>query len=330
MRRLLVAGFAALAVLLGLVATTGVASAAPHDRGHDGDRGSCTLSVGVTGVLRAGVCVAIGTGGLNSARVPCVPAVAGHHLENGVCVADRNGGNGGWGGGHDGGGLGGGFGGSWHPGLPWGGPALYGHQIWVDANLGLDICGYSAGDYNGFLSRNAAHRDAILRALGASPMQRWAALHQSDCNSGLAVLPGGLNLVNGSYLNLDLLGLPGGGLQSVCSYADWNAFDNRLGGRFGGRFGSVRNHFGGNAFNVYRQLRVNARCTTVMIPSSTTIVQDPNTTYSASPTTDPSSGDAGVSDAPASSAPLPAIAPAKAPSTGGWDTASVLAHARVV
>jgi hypothetical protein len=191
----------------------------------------------------------------------------------------------------------------------------------------LDICGFG-NSYSTFVDRNLRYRSDIDRYLGAS---RWQSLYSSDCgSSSIAVLPGGLNLVNGNLLNLSLLGLNGAGTVNVCDYPSYDVFNSRLGGRFGNRWDTVRNRFGSRGFDVYRQLRVNARCTTVMIPSSTTIVQDPNTTYSASPTTDPSSGDAGVSDTPASSTPLPAIAPAKAPSTGGWDTASMLAHARVV
>jgi len=324
-RRLLVAGLAALAVTLGLVATTGVASADPGDHGRD--RGApCTTSTGVAGFLHLGVCVAIGVGGSTGtgggSRVPCVPLVAGHHLENGVCVADHNGGgNGGpWGGPGGNHGNPGGYGGGWHPGLPWGGsPTLYGHQLWLNANLGLDICGYG-NSYDLFLNRNLQHRSDIDRYLGRG---RWQSLYTSDCNSNIAVIPGGLTLVNGNLLNLQLLGLNGAGTVNVCDYPDYNVFNDRFGGRFGNRWDTVRNHFGSNGFNTFRQLRVNARCTTIVMPSSTTIVQDPATTTYAAPA--PSGNDA-ASDP----APLPAIAPVKAPSTGGWDSASLLAHARVV
>lgn len=348
MRRLLVAGFAALAVLLGLVATTGVASAAAPVLSNRGDV-TCTAGAAASGATAA-TSTSCTQNGAAYTGTPCAFIALATTCTTDV---DRGGRGRGFGGGFNGNvggnavcpggnhdatghclpipGSGfprGGYGGGWHPGLPWGGsPTLYGHQLWLNANLGLDICGYG-NSYDTFLGRNLVHRSDIDRYLGRS---RWQSLYSSDCNSNLAVIPGGLTLVNGNLLNLSLLGLNGAGTVNVCDYPDYNVFSSRFGSRFGGRFDSVRNHFGGNAFGVYRQLRVNARCTTVMIPSSTTIVQDPNTTYSASaPTTDPSSGDAGVSDAPASSTPLPAIAPAKAPSTGGWDTASVLAHARVV
>lgn len=329
MRRLLVAGFAALAVLLGLVVTTGMAFAAdetpdPNPPAAQVDAGvKADVKVGIGAELRRGdrAC-AVGTHWNGTA---CVANPVGDP----TCTVDHNPRAPGC---QDSGPIYGGprsghVGGNWHPGLPWGGPTMYGHQLWLNANLGLDICGFG-NSYDMFLNRNTVHRGDIDRYLGRS---RWQSLYTSDCgNSSITVLPNGLGLVNGNLLNLQLLGLQGAGTVNVCDYPDYNLFNSHFGSRFGNRWDSVRNRFGTRGFDVYRQLRVNARCTTVVMPSSTTIVQDPNTTYSASPTTDPSSGDAGVSDAPASSTPLPAIAPAKAPSAGGWDTASMLAHARVV
>lgn len=297
MRRLLVAGLAALAVVLGLVVTTGTAFAVTCDRGQH--------------LNAAGACVDIGVGiGIGGRE---------HGRGNVICPLTNR---------CDPGGpiRGGGLGGSWHPGLPWGGPALYGHQLWVQANLGLDICGF--GDsYDTFVNRNLRYRSDIDRLLDRG---RWQSLYSSDCNSGLAVLPGGLNLVNGDLLNLDLLGLNGAGTVNVCSYPDWNTFDSRLGGRFGNRFGVVRNRFGGNAFNEFRQLRVNAHCTTVVMPSSTTIVQNAApTTVEAAPA-DPSTGDEAASNPPAA-APLAAgPVPSGAVQTGGDSPAWVLAHARAV
>lgn len=348
MRRLLVAGIAALAVVLGLVVSTGVASAAPsalpcapdaagvRPVGCDGEHLpsgpglNVDLNVGISGthgcVLplvfdpRSHSCVTPGSG----APQVCTPPLVLDTITN-TCVTPRAGGHGGNGGGWGSNGDWGNHG-HWIPGgnLPWGGPTLYGHQLWLNAQLGLDICGYG-NSYDTFLNRNLSHRSDIDRFLGRG---RWQSLYTSDCNSSIAVIPGGLTLINGSYLNLDLLGLQGGGLQSVCSYPDWNTFDNRLGSRFGGRWGNVRNRFGGNAFNEFRQLRVNARCTTIVMPSSTTIVQAPNTTVEAAPA-DPSGSEAAATPAPLASGSLPAIAPAKAPNWGGFDIAYVLAHARV-
>jgi hypothetical protein len=303
MRRLLVSGFAALAVLLGLVITTGVASAAPSS----GPPAACTDKDSFT------VCPERDRGrgdGLHE-RADHVPAnVYVCPLVNGTRRCNPGGPI---------------RGGGWHPGAPWGGPALYGHQLWVEANLGLDICGYG-NSYDTFLNRNLRYRSSIDRLLGRN---RWQSLYSSDCNSGLAVLPGGLSLINGSYLNLDQLGLQGAGTVNVCSYPDWTTFDSRFGGRFGNRFGVVRNRFGGNAFNEFRQLRVNAHCTTVMLPSSTTIVQQPTVTETATaeapaPADDPSAAD-GASK-PLASGPVPSGAVA----TGGDSPAWVLAHNQAV
>lgn len=327
MRRLLVAGLAALAVVLGLTLSVGTAfAAAPALRNPDCDRvanqtGACAPDAGI----HLGVSADVGVGGSTTTTVvPC--PVGQHHNHAGVCVPDGVGlpgdGDHHWPGGYPGGG----YGGNWHPGLPWGGPSLYGHQLWVEANLGLDICGYG-NSYDTFLNRNLRYRSSIDRLLDRN---RWQSLYSSDCNSGIAVLPGGLALVNGNLINLDLLGLQGGGLQSVCSYADYNVFSDHFRGRFGNRFDSVRNRFGSNGFNVYRQLQNNARCTTIVMPSSTTIVQAPNTTTYAAPA-DPSGNDAASAPAPAVAAPLASgPVPSGAVQTGGDSPAWVLAHARAV
>jgi hypothetical protein len=314
MRRLLVAGIAALAVVLGLCTfTSGSAFAQGPFPGPGGctDKPSCAHTHPDGIGLNLGVDARLGA----SAAATTVPCPAHEHRNGaGNCVPDGD--RGGFPGGPRG----------WHPGAPWGGPTLYGHQLWLNANLGLDICGYG-NSYDTFLNRNLSHRSDIDRYLGRG---RWQSLYTSDCNSNIAILPGGLTLVNGSYLNLDLLGLQGGGLQSVCSYPDWNTFDNRLGSRFGGRWGNVRNRFGGNAFNEFRQLRVNAHCTTIVMPSSTTIVQSSPTTVEAAPA-DPApaatapSGDDGASK-PLASSPVPS-GPVQ---TGGDSAAYVLAHARAV
>jgi len=153
MRRLLVAGIAALAVLLGLVVSTGVASAAPHDRGHDGDRGSCTLSVGVPGVLQAGVCVAIGT--TTVADPTCTvdhnPRVPGCQNSGPI--------------------YGGGNNGQWND-------RLDGRYFRLDRGPALDICDSGASNYDLWLNRNGSYRDRIVRQLNA---QRWNDLRRADC-----------------------------------------------------------------------------------------------------------------------------------------------------
>jgi hypothetical protein len=292
MRRLLVSGFAALAVLLGLVLTTGVASA---------------------------------QGTTDPAPPACVPSAANHfcHTGNGGIHHGPIGGPG-----FPGHGVGGGH---WIPGgnLPWGGPTLYGHQLWLQANLGLDICGFG-NSYDTFTSRNLRYRGDIDRYLGRA---RWQSLYSSDCASSIAVVPNGLSLVNGQYLNLDLLGVQGGGLQSVCAFPSYDVFNSRLGGRFGNRWDSVRNRFGSNGFNEFRELRRQAHCTIVTVPSSTTIVQQPTTVTEAAPApADPStSGDDGASNPqPLASSPQALPAPAVAPNNGGDSLAWVFAHNRAV
>jgi hypothetical protein len=325
MRRLLVAGFAALAVVLGLTLSVGTAFATAPAQGILGcaqiasPDAKCDNSVKSENLRRVDHGCLAGTHWNGTA---CVPNPVGDP----TCTVDHNPrvpgcqNSGPIYGGHPGGG----YGGNWHPGLPWGGPSLYGHQLWVEANLGLDICGYG-NSYDTFLNRNLRYRSTIDRLLDRG---RWQSLYSSDCNSGLAVLPGGLTLVNGNLLNLSLLGLNGAGTVNVCDYPDYNVFNSRFGGRFGNRWDSVRNRFGSNGFNVYRQLRVNARCTTIVMPSSTTIVQAPNTTVEAAPA-DPSGSEAAAAPAPLASAQLPANAPVKAPNEGGWSAAAELAHARV-
>lgn len=344
-RRLLVAGFAALAVLLGLVATTGVASAAAPVLSDtqlclSAKAALAALGVGDTAGLAAAnaavasACATVTTGTSGgdadwrhrrsgtSGGVTSTPCTVDHNPHAPGCQD-----SGPIYGGPRGGGYGGGYGGSWHPGLPWGGsPTLYGHQLWLNANLGLDICGYG-NSYDTFLGRNLVHRSDIDRYLGRS---RWQSLYSSDCNSNLAVIPGGLTLVNGNLLNLSLLGLQGAGTVNVCDYPSYDIFNSRLGGRYGNRWDSVRNRFGGNAFNVYRQLRVNARCTTVIVPSSTTIVQQPAQTLEAAPSTDPAPAVAPSADDGASKPMASGPVPSGAVQTGGDSIGFVLAHNRAV
>lgn len=290
MRRLLVAGLAAVAVVLGLVVTAGAASAAPAAWTPP----SCTPVAPATS---------------------CTPTFPSHTPHPGGFP------------GHGHGLPGGDLGGNWHPGLPWSGASLYGHQLWVSAQLGLDVCGYS--NYDTFLSRNMRYRSDIDRLLDRN---RWQSLYSSDCTNSLAVLPGGLSLVNGNLLNLSLLGLSDGGTVNVCDYPDWNVFDNRFGSRFGGRWGGVRSHFGGNAFGEFRELRRQARCTVAVMPSSTTIVTEPTTTVTASapsPALSDPSDVAPAASAPVTKTPSALAAPDVAPANGGASVAYVLAHARV-
>lgn len=331
MRRLLVAGFAALAVLLGLTVTAGVAQAtdACVPVSVLGSASSCdgtatsTTTTGLGSTVGGSTVVTDPT--TTVTPVPCTvdhnPRVDGCQ-NSGPFNGPRRGNNGGVFG-HNGG-----LGGHWIPGgnIPWGGPTLYGHQLWLQANLGLDLCGFGSS-YDGFISRNSVHRSDIDRYLGRA---RWQSLYTSDCANSIAVVPNGLSLVNGQFLNLDLLGLQGGGLQSVCAFPSYDVFNSRLGGRFGSRWNSVRGHFGANGFNEFRELRRQAQCTIVTVPSSTTIVQQPAQTLEAAPSTDPAPAVAPSADDGASKPMASGPVPSGAVQTGGDSIGFVLAHNRAV
>ncbi|MCW2767553.1 MAG: hypothetical protein JWO11_3512 [Nocardioides sp.] len=323
MRRLLVAGIAALAVVLGLVVSTGVASAAPSALPCARDAASAQpagcggehrptgpgLNVGLDANLNLGTTV-----------VPC-PAHE-HRVPGGACVPDGVGFPG-----HPGGPRGGHFPGY---GLPIGGyqglPVLVnGNIIVLDGGLQANVCSYSTWD--GFNGRFGSHLGGLRGRFGHSPAAAWAQLRaQAACNAAVVNGLSGLTLVDGSYLNL------GGefGTVNVCSFSTFNDFGNRFGGRFGNRFNGVRGRFGGNPLGAWNQLRNQASCgnTVVVVPSSTTVVQAPAATAEALPadpsTTAPSADD-GASK-PLTSSPVPS-GPVQ---TGGDSAAYVLAHARAV
>jgi len=329
MRRLLVAGFAALAVVLGLVVTAGVASAAPSADvcvpslagvlpvHCPGDRDGRGLRGGLGVHLDAGLDVG---GNLNDPQIFCPLGThrVGDHCAPGPIVGCSGNnvrcGNPGfpWGG-------------------PWGGPRTFGHQLWLDQNLSLDTCGY--GDYNTFLLRNGVHRDGILRLLGGDPQARWFALHQGCNNGGVSVSNdgqcvtfrtdaqrfgdelngvrrdwGGLRLRLGQLhqgfngTNLDLL--------SLSERNDWL----RLRNLDGQRFGDWNRTLG--------QLR-----TICNDPNPPVVIVQAPVAYA-----DPApSGNDAASNPPAA-APLtsPGPVPSGAVQTGGDSAAFVLAHNRAV
>jgi hypothetical protein len=340
MRRLLVAGLAALAVVLGLVVSTGVASAAPsrsHDvsctgvalgtctptlpNGHT--LAPCTILAGATSCSDSiDLGAHLGLGG--TVGGPQIDCTVGHHRVGNHCVPD------GVGFPHDGHG---------YPGT-WGGPRIDGRYLWLDQNLSLDVC--SDTTYGGWYNRNSAHRDGFLRLLGGNPNARWMQLHNSSCGSGVSVSNDGQcvtyrqdALRYGNDLNANRRDWSGLRLRLLSSHHGWNGSDlsllslgerndwNRLSGLDRQRFDNYN--------RVYSQLR--------------TVCNDPNpqvvilqapapVTYSAAPA-DPSatapSADDGASK-PLASAPLNSAlpAPAVAPSNGGDSPAFVLAHARAV
>jgi hypothetical protein len=323
MRRLLVAGIAALAVVLGLVVTTGVASAAPS-------------LLDCNGVLASAQC---GNSVKDNARRVDHDCAAGTHWNGTACVANTPGtgdprGHGNWpgNGGPRGGNYGHGF------GFPIGGyqglPGLLNGNLLNLQLLGLtgvgnvSVCSYPTWDsFNTYGGRYGSRWGGVRGHFGGNPAAAWAQLRaQAACNAAVVNGLSGLTLVDGSYLNL------GGefGTVNVCSFSTFNDFGSRFGGRFGNRFNGVRGRFGGNPLSAWNQLRNQASCgsTVVVIPSSTTVVQAPAATAEALPadpsTTAPSADD-GASK-PLASSPVPS-GPVQ---TGGDSPAYVLAHARAV
>jgi hypothetical protein len=207
------------------------------------------------------------------------------------------------------------LGGPWHPGLPWvGHPLIYGHQLWLNANLALDVC--AVPSYPVFLDRYAVHRAEILGLLGPNPEARWLALHGA-CGPSVAI-PSGLALINRHFLNLDLLGLRGAGLVDVCAYADWNAFNNALALRYGAPFGLVRGRFGLHALDVYRQLRLQAACNAAGIIGPAGLVEPVPSV------TDPGASDPAPAATPATTDPAPAATPAPAPQVSSTPNSSAV------
>jgi hypothetical protein len=227
-------------------------------------------------------------------------------------------------------GVGGGYGGH-YPGA-WGGPRIDGHYLWLDQNLGLDVC--SDSNYGGWYSRNSSHRDGILRLLGGNPNLRWAQLHQSCGNSGVSVSNDGQcvtfrtdALRYGNDLNANRRDWSGLRLRLLQSHHGWNGSDLSLlslGERNDwNRFSSLDRQ----RFDNYN--RVNSELRTVCNDPNpqVVIVQAPAAvTYS-----DPTPVAAAPSDADGASKPLASSpVPLGAVQTGGDSAAYVLAHARAV
>jgi hypothetical protein len=231
-------------------------------------------------------------------------------------------------------GVGGGYG-SHYPGA-WGGPRIDGHYLWLDQNLGLDVC--SDSNYGGWYSRNSSHRDGILRLLGGNPNQRWAQLHQSCGNSGVSVSSDGQcvtyrtdALRYGNELNTVRRDWSGLRLRLLSAHRGWNGNDlnvlslserndwNRFRGLDSQRYGDWNRSWG--------QLQTVCSDPTppVVILQSVAPVSD-TTPADVAPATDP---------APAVTTPAPSgvsagsAVPSGPVQTGGDSPAYVLAHARV-
>lgn len=331
MRRLLVAGFAALAVVLGLVVSTGVASAAPSvlkECAKDSAAFDAALCAKVNLDLRlGGGADKIGAAKERGFAAPnCGPF---EHPVGDRCVGNVHPIPGGPRGGNYGHGFGFPIGG--YQGLPGllNGNLLNLQLLGLTGVANISVCSYPTWDsFNTFGGRYGSRFNGVRGHFGRNPIGAWEQLRaQASCGAVPVNGLNGLVLVDGSYLNL------GGefGTINVCSYPSWNDFGSRFGGRFGSRFNGLRGRFGGNPLGAWNQLRNQASCgtTVVVVPSSTTVVQAPAATAEALPadpsTTAPSADD-GASKPLNSALPAPAVAP----SNGGDSPAFVLAHARAV
>lgn len=337
MRRLL-AGLAALAVVLGLcLISVGTASAAPCDTpgSHRNGDGQFCGGAGLNLDLKATAGVDIAT---TADRVRCPDGqhhdAAGLCVPNGVgdpaCTVDHNPRVPGC---QNSGPI---YGGHGYPGT-WGGPRIDGRYLWLDQNLSLDVC--SDSTYGGWYNRYSSHRDGFLRLLGGNPNARWMQLHSSSCTNQVSVSNDGQcvtyrqdALRYGNDLNANRRDWSGLRLRLLSSHHGWNGSDlsllslgerndwNRLSGLDRQRFDNYN--------RVYSQLRTVCNDPNPQV----VILQAPAAVTYAAPAADPSaSGNDGASK-PLASAPLNSAlpAPSVAPSNGGVETAFVLAHARAV
>ncbi len=315
MRRLLVAGIAALAVVLGLCTiTTGTAFAAscgtgavktdPTGQWKDTNGQFCHYVDGPTAKTEA-VDAARRLHG-NFVAPPCTvdhnPHAPGCQNTGPIYGGPR--------------------GGQWND-------RLDGRYFRLDRGPALDVCDSGASNYDVWLNRNGSYRDRIVRQLNA---QRWNDLRRADCgavsvsNDGQCVTFRQDALRYGNDLNANRRDWSGLRLRLLSSHRGWNGSDLNvlsLSERNDwNRFSSLDRDRYNNYNRVYSQLRT--VCSDPNPP--VVIVQAPAAvTYTA-----PAPADNSAAAAPQSSGSLPANAPAAAPNTGGWDIAAVLAHARAV
>jgi hypothetical protein len=176
----------------------------------------------------------------------------------------------------------------------------------LDGGPTLDVC--SDSSYAVFINHWGLYRNRIDGLLGINPAARWLAL-RGACGGNTVVIPSGLTLVNGSFLNLASLGVVGLNTVNVCSYGSWNAFDGLYGTRLT-RFGTLRSVFGANPFGVWNSLRLRAHCGTTIV-NNTVVVPG---SVQVDPQVDPAP--ATPVSTPAPVAPAPQYSAAPAPSSG--------------
>lgn len=297
MRRLFVALLTALTVVIGLSALVGTASAATP---VDGD--SCTLSVGVAGIIKAGVCVAVEVTVPPTTTPTPVPTAhpcgPGTHWDSRDNRCEDNRGGPVYGGGY----------GSWND-------RLDGRYFRLDNGPALDVCDSSASSYDLWLNRNGTYRDRIVRQLNA---QRWNDLRRADC--GVIVSN------DGSCVTY---------VQARDSIRNWNNDYNRLRGVYNGDFNRLNttdrdnlrrlwdnaSRYRGQWDSTLSRLRTVCQDNTPTV----TIIQAPPVVLQA-----PAAAPAPVYSAPAPSGVSGGSIPQGSVNTGGWSPAFVLAHNRAV
>jgi hypothetical protein len=302
MRRLFVALLTALTVVIGLSELVGTASAATPLKAAEGD--SCVLSVGVAGVIKAGVCAAIevttpptSTPTPVPTAHPCGPGTHWDPRDN-RCEDNRGGPV--YGGGH----------GTWND-------RLDGRYFRLDRGPALDICDSGASTYDLWLNRNGSYRDRIVRQLNA---QRWNDLRRADC--GVIVSN------NGDCVTY---------VTARDSIRNWNNDYNRLRGVYNGDFNRLNatdrdnlrrlwdnaSRYRGQWDSSLSRLRTVCQDTTPTV----TIIQAPPVVLQAPA---PVAAPAPVYSAPAPSGVSGGSIPQGSVNTGGWSAAFVLAHTRAV
>lgn len=325
MRRLLVAGLAALAVALGLCSmSVGTAFAADGtDCSGTPVAASCTSSTtsgtGNTTATGTGSTATSCTAPLVLVGTACTQPTATtttahcpfgqHHDAAGVCVPNGVGGpictvdhNPRVPGCQNSGPIYGGGNGPWND-------RLDGRYFRLDRGPALDVCDSASSSYDLFLSRNGSYRDRIVRQLNA---QRWNDLRRADC--GVIVSN------NGDCITY---------VTARDSIRNWNNDYNRLRGVYNGDFNRLNtadrdnlrrlwdnsSRYRGQWDSTLSRLRTVCQDNTPAV----TIIQAPPVVLQAP-------APAPVYSAPAPSGVSGGSIPQGSVNTGGWSAAFVLAH----
>lgn len=247
--------FAALALIVGLVASAGTASAGVPAFGGHGHGPSCTPAAGSTS------CTPVTPGGHT---LPACTVVA-----PALTCSDPF---------HPhfpGGGFPGGLGNNGLLGLG-GLNLLNGNTIILGDGEQVDVCQYP--QWTPFYQHFGNHFGGMREQLNQIRYEQLLA--QAGCGASNGSL-NGLTLINGNLINLGSYGVLGGNTVNVCDYSDYNQFDQFGEHRFGGNFNGFHSRFGGflGGGGGWSRLRHQANCgpQIVVVPGSdtTTVVQVP-------------------------------------------------------